>query len=213
MSTDWLSSPPTTPVVGEPAWDIARLYPVQGDWSEEDYLALALSENVLIEFTDGCIEVLSMPTIEHQLILRYLLDMLRAFVEPRNLGIVLFSPLPVRTLVKRKYREPDLIFNFTENHARQGRRYYTSADLVMEVVSDDRQSHERDYNKKREDYAEAGIKEYWIVDPQEQRITVLALEASQYAEHGSFGAGSTAHSRLLEGFKVNVDDVFAAGKR
>jgi Uma2 family endonuclease len=212
MSTDWLSSPPITPVVGEPAWDIARLYPVQGDWSEEDYLAIALSENVLIEFTDGCIEVLPMPTIEHQLILRYLLDMLRAFVEPRNLGMVLFSPLPVRTLVKRKYREPDLIFNFTENHARQGRKYYTSADLVMEVVSDDRQSHKRDYLKKREDYAEAGIKEYWIVDPQEQRITVLALQGAAYAEHGAFAAGARATSKLLPDFFVEVDSVFAAGK-
>jgi Uma2 family endonuclease len=154
-----------------------------------------------------------MPTVEHQLILRYLLDMLRAFVEPRNLGMVLFSPLPVRTLVKRKYREPDLIFNFTENHARQGRTFYTSADLVMEVVSDDRQSHERDYQKKREDYAEAGIKEYWIVDPQEHRITVLALDGSQYLEHGAFGAGSIAESRLLDGFSIRVDDVFAAGKR
>jgi Uma2 family endonuclease len=212
MSTDWLSSPPITPVVGEPAWDIARLYPVQGDWSEEDYLALALSENVLIEFTDGCIEVLPMPTIEHQLILRYLLDVLRAFVEPRNLGMVLFSPLPVRTLVKRKYREPDLIFNFTENHARQGRKYYTSADLVMEVVSDDRQSHERDYQKKRQDYAEAGIREYWIVDPQEQRITVLALQGAEYAEHGTFAPGERATSKLLVDFFVDIDSVFAAGK-
>jgi Uma2 family endonuclease len=178
------------PVVGEPAWDIARLFPVQGDWSEEDYLALALSENVLIEFTDGGVDVLPMPTIEHQLIPKFLLKSLESFVEPQNLGVVLFAPVPLETLAKRKYREPDLILNFSENHPKPEEKYYKKADLVMEVVSDDRQSHER-----------------------EQRITVLALEASQYAEHGAFGVGSTAHSRLLEGFKVSVDDVFAAGKR
>jgi Uma2 family endonuclease len=213
MSTDWLSAPSIAPVLGEPAWDMARFYPVQGAWSESDYLSVALNENWLIEFTDGCVEILPMPTIEHQLILKFLLKSLESFVEPRNLGVVLFAPVPLRTLAKRKYREPDLIFNFSENHPKPEERYYKTADLVMEVVSDDRQSHERDYQKKREDYAEAGIKEYWIVDPQEQRITVLALEASQYAEHGAFGVGSTAHSRLLEGFKVSVDDVFAAGKR
>jgi Uma2 family endonuclease len=115
-------------------------------------------------------------------------------------------------MAKRKYREPDLIFNFSENHPEPGEKYYKSADLVMEVVSDDRHSRERDYQQKREDYAEAGIKAYWIVDPQEQRITVLALAGAQYVEHGAFGAGSTAESRLLEGFSVNVAATFAAGK-
>jgi Uma2 family endonuclease len=174
---------------------------------------VALSENVLIEFTDGCIGVLPMPTIDHQLILKFLLKSLKSFVEPRNLGVVLFAPVPVRTIVKRKYREPDLIFNFLENHPKPGEKYYKSADLVMEIVSDDRQSNERDYQKKREDYAEAGIKEYWIVDPQKQLITVLTLQGIDYIEHGAFGPDERATSKLLAGFLLDVDSVFAAGKK
>jgi Uma2 family endonuclease len=212
MSTDWLSAPSTAPVLGEPAWDMARFYPVQGAWSESDYLSVALNENRLIEFTDGCVEVLPMPTIEHQLILKFLLKTLESFVEPRNLGVVLFAPVPLRTLAKRKYREPDLIFNFSENHPKPGEKYYKTADLVMEVVSNDRQSHERDYQKKREDYAEAGIREYWIVDPQEQLITVLSLQGTAYIEHGAFAPGKRATSKLLADFFVDVDAVFAAGK-
>jgi Uma2 family endonuclease len=211
MSTDWLSASPSPTVIGEPAWDIARLYPPQGGWSEDDYLSVALHEKWLIEYTDGCIEVLPMPTIEHQLILKFLLKALEAFTEPQNLGVVLFAPLPVKTFA-RKYREPDLIFNFAENHAKQGRDFYVSADLVMEVVSKDKQSRERDYEKKREDYAEAGIREYWIVDPQEARVTVLALDGKQYAVHCACGMGSQATSKLLDGFAVSVDALFAAGK-
>jgi len=209
MSTDSLPTPQSPTIVGQPAWDIALLYPLQGGWSEDDYLSVALSENWMIEYTDGCVEVLPMPTIAHQLIVRFLLDALRAFVDPKKLGMVLFAPLPVKT-VPAKYREPDLIFNFAENHAKQGKKYYESADLVMEVVSPDDRSRERDYEKKRSDYAEAGIPEYWIVDPNERRITVLALEAGGYVEHGVCGPGSMAASRLLEGFSVSVDDVFAA---
>jgi Uma2 family endonuclease len=211
MSTDWLSAPPSPLVVGEPAWDIARLYPPQGSWSQADYLSVALSENMLIEYTDGCIEVLPMPTIEHQLIVKFLLQSLDGFTSQRTLGVVLFAPLPVKTFAE-KFREPDLIFNFAENHAKRDKEYYETADLVMEVVSRDKASRQRDYEKKRADYAEAGIREYWIVDPQDKRITVLALEGRDYVEHGVFAVGQTATSQLLPGFEVEVTAVFAAGK-
>ena len=211
MSTDWLSSSLSSPIIGEPAWDIARLYPVQGAWSEDDYLSITLSENWLIEYTDGCVEVLPTPTIEHQLIVKFLLMALESFTGPRKLGVVLFAPLPLKTFA-RKYREPDLIFNFSENHAERRTDYYETADLVMEVVSADKTSRERDYDKKRKDYAEAGIREYWIVDPQDKRVTVLALEDNQYIEHGVFNLGQTAESRLLSGFTMEVDAVFAAGQ-
>ncbi|HMO87459.1 MAG TPA: Uma2 family endonuclease [Lacipirellulaceae bacterium] len=211
MSAFDLPTPQSPPIIGEPAWDVALLYPLQGGWTEDDYLAIALRENWLIEYTDGCVEVLPMPTIEHQLLVRFLLNALRAFVEPRTLGMVLFAPLPIKLRVKA-YREPDLIFNFTENHARNTKDYYETADLVMEVVSPDKRSHERDYQDKRADYAAAGIREYWIVDPQEQRVTVLALEGGVYVEHCVVQAAGAVTSRLLEGFAVDAASLFAARK-
>src|SRR2546423_14435448 len=85
----------------EPAWDIARLFPNQGVWDEGDYLALAT--NHLVEFSDGFIEVLPMPTSSHQFIVQYLSNLLLAFISRRNLGSVLFAPLRVR-LRKGKFR-------------------------------------------------------------------------------------------------------------
>lgn len=211
MSAIPFPSPQFAPIVGEPAWDVALLYPLQGSWSEQDYLDIALTQNWLVEYSDGCVEFLPRPTIEHQLIVRFLLHALRAFVDPQKLGMVLFAPLPV-WLMPKEYREPDLIFNFTENHAKRSKDYYEGADLVMEVVSSDRRSHARDYEDKRRDYAKAGIREYWIVDPAEQRITVLALVENSYAEHGVFAAGSRATSKLLAGFDVDVDATFAAAQ-
>jgi Uma2 family endonuclease len=64
---------------------------------------------------------------------------------------------------------------------------------------------------KREEYAAAGIAEYWIVDPREHQILVLTLDGETYRVHGEFGRGATATSRLLPGFSVSVDAVVAAG--
>ena len=54
----------------EPTWEIARLFPPQGEWSEEEYFAL--NTNRLIEFSDGRLEFLPMPTIFHQLIMKFI---------------------------------------------------------------------------------------------------------------------------------------------
>jgi Uma2 family endonuclease len=200
------------PVIGQPAWDLALLYPPQGQWSEEEYLSLTDKTNWLVEYTAGKIEVLSMPTIEHQLIVQWLFLALHSFVTPQKLGMVLFAPTRVY-IDPKKYREPDIVFNFAARHARSGKRYYEGADLVMEVVSDDAESHKRDWEQKRIDYAEGKIPEYWIVDPQLKTITVLTLQGDAYVEHGVFTMGEAATSILLNGFAVKVAEVFAAAKQ
>jgi Uma2 family endonuclease len=81
----------------------------------------------------------------------------------------------------------------------------------MEVMSEGDVNRHRDLVKKREDFARAGIGEYWIVDPEEHRITVLVLDGQAYRVHGEFGRGTHATSVLLPGLGVNVNDVFAAG--
>jgi Uma2 family endonuclease len=212
MDTASFTTFSTPPVPGEPTWAVALMYPLQGDWTEEQYLSLAFERNWLVEYSSGCVEVLPMPTVEHQLIVKFLLKSLEAFLEPRNLGVVLFAPLPV-WMGPRNYRAPDLVFKFQENHAKRTTPYYKGADLVMEVVSDDSRSHERDHKQKRLDYAAAGIPEYWIVDPQDNRITVLALEGDRYVEHGVFEQDEVATSRLLPGFSISVEAVFAAANQ
>jgi len=203
MSRTTTSRPVTEP---EPAWDIARLFPYQGYWSEDDYLEL--DTNHLVEFTDGNVEVLPMPKTSHQQIVAYLYRQALAFISIKDLGTVLFAPLRVR-LRKGKYREPDVVFMLAEHADRIGEDFWTGADLVMEVVSDDPESRERDLVKKCKDYASAGIAEYWIIDPHERKITVLKLAAKAYTVHGEYGPGARAESALLKGFGVKVSEVFA----
>jgi Uma2 family endonuclease len=187
----------------EPAWEIARLFPAQGCWSEEDYFAL--DTNRLVEFSDGFVEVLPMPTMAHQLIVLFLADSIRLFANsftPKR-GTTLVSPIPVR-LWENKYREPDVVFMLAEHAARMTNDFWDGADLVIEVVSEKNRPH--DINKKRREYAKARIPEYWIVDPGEGTITVLVLKSRRktYTKLGTFSRGTRAASKLLGGFTVDV---------
>ena len=204
-----IEPPQVRPVTkkGEPVWEIAYLYPPQGEWHESEYLAL--DTNRLIEFDHGYLEFLPMPTMSHQLIVAYLYELLNTFILQGKLGRVLFAPLRVR-LWPQKYREPDIVFLSTERLEKVTGEYPNGADLVVEVVSGSNEDRERDLETKRKEYALAGITEYWIIDPENHQITVLYLDGKQYVVHGEFGTGQQAASVLLDGFKVNVDAVFAA---
>jgi Uma2 family endonuclease len=59
-------------------------------------------------------------------------------------------------------------------------------------------------------WEEASIPEYWIVNPEDETITVLRLEGERYAEHGVFRRGDTATSALLTGFAAPVNGVLDA---
>ena len=191
----------------EPAWEVALLFPAQGEWSEDDYLWLTDHTRCLVEFTDGHVEVLPMPTDEHQRIVLCLYRALYAFLAARGLGIVLVAPLRLRLRTGR-YREPDLLLLLSANDPRRSNRYWTGADLVLEVVSPDHPK--RDLVRKRREYARAGIPEYWIVNPATEQILVLRLAGTAYVEHGVFTRGTQATSALLEGFTVAVAAVLDA---
>jgi Uma2 family endonuclease len=191
----------------EPTWAIAELFPPQGHWSEEEYLAL--DTNRIVELSDGCLEVPPLPTTSHQLILAYLFGLLQTFVNDQDLGIVLLAALPMR-LRRGKYREPDILFMAKEHADRIHEEYWERADLVMEIVSKDRKDRKRDLVEKRAEYARAKLPEYWIIDPAKGKITVLWLSGKRYAVHGEFSGGDTASSRLLPGFSIDVTAAFAS---
>jgi Uma2 family endonuclease len=192
----------------EPTWEIAHLFPAQGQWTEEEYLAL--HTNRFVELSGGRLEVLAPPTMSHQLLVAYLYGLLSASVSAEGLGTVVFGALPVR-LRSGEIREPDIVFMRKEHAGRMGEEFWKEADLVMEVVSDDPAARRRDLVIKRREYARAGIPEYWIVDPREERILVLRLSGKRYVVHGEFARGTAAASHLLRGFRVDVTEALSQG--
>ncbi len=111
-------------------------------------------------------------------------------------------------------RLPDLMV-LTENLAdalyRSGRSTIISdmppPALVVEVVSPGKVNQDRDYRYKRSEYAARGIAEYWIIDPQINRVTVLILNQGLYDET-LFEGDSAIASGLFPQFQLTVNQIF-----
>ena len=206
MATTERATPPPASSRHALASLLCDVLPDQGAWSDEAYLWLTDHSSRPIEFTDGYVEELPLPTDMHQAILAYLYVLFRGYLKPRG-GVVRFSALRMR-IREGKFREPDLLVLRDRSDPRRQDRYWLGADLVVEVVSPDDPG--RDLVEKRVDYAEGGIPEYWIVDPRDEMITVLSLEGDAYVEHGVFVRGVAATSARLGGFAAGVSEVFDA---
>ncbi|NJK76568.1 MAG: Uma2 family endonuclease [Richelia sp. CSU_2_1] len=111
-------------------------------------------------------------------------------------------------------RYPDLVVLQPEHILLTASRLTVTLDmppprLVVEVVSPGRIGRERDYERKRAQYAARGIPEYWIVDPQEQLIAIFRLESGQYVEVGIFQGTQAMQSPTFPLLNLTAGQVFA----
>ena len=191
----------------EPAWEAAYLLPPQGRWCEEDFLKL--HTNRMAELVAGRLEILPMPNPLHQLIVIFLLDRLRKHLrESQTGGRVFVAPLPAR-LFPGTIREPDVLYLKPENVPADLRDYPAKLDMAIEVVSEGTDARRRDYVDKRADYAKAEVAEYWIVDPQDKRVTVLSLRDGQYDVVSECHPGDVAESVLMPGLSIATDEIWS----
>ena len=99
--------------------------------------------------------------------------------------------VPVLQAGDLRTRIPDLVILRQEHLALTQKRLTITRDmppplLIAEVVSPGTANQQRDYERKRQQYQELGVAEYWLVDPQQQRVSVLTLEAGSYRGVGQF---------------------------
>jgi Uma2 family endonuclease len=185
--------------------EVAELFPLQREWNEEAYFALP-DTNRFIELYQGELIMPPHPTHRHQRVVGRAYRLLADFVEGRSLGIVQVAPLPVR-LGPDHVREPDVLFLLNEHADRVRDQYWGPPDLAMEVTSPS--TRQPDRQEKLREYAQASIREYWLLDPEEETIEVYVLRKRAYRLWAKAGRGETAASQLVTGFKLRVDEVFA----
>jgi Uma2 family endonuclease len=136
----------------------------------DEYLALA-SESRIVEWVDGEMIEYMPPSIEHQDLTGYLFQFVASFVREYDLGKVVIAPAEVKLWPGGPSREPDVFFVRTDQMAGFDRwRYSGAPDLVVEVVSPG--SVREDRVRKFSEYEQAGVPEYWLVDPRPHQRTV-----------------------------------------
>lgn len=156
--------------------EVAQLWPPRGQWTEADYFSLP-DTNRFIELSEGELVMPPHPTDTHQRIVLRLVRVFDDFVTEQDRGTIRFAPLPVR-LWPGKIREPDLLFVSKEYADRIGEQAYGPPDLVVEVLAPG--TWRSDRLEKSAEYAQAGVREYWIVDPGGQTVEVFVLREGAY---------------------------------
>ena len=163
-------------------------------------------EDKRYELLDGELILSEAPSRNHQGSQVNIGSPLHVFVRSNGLGVVYFAPRDVM-LTDTDVVQPDLMFISNERlHIDTERAVHGAPDLVVEVLSPSTSGRDRTF--KRALYARHGVKEYWLVDPTARTIAVLLHTGDGFEAVATYGEGDTLASPTLQGFRIDVDEVF-----
>lgn len=191
----------TIPLTQEKSSHLHMTYEQFLDWADEDKHA---------EWINGEVVVQMPPKTRHQLLTSFLIKLIGTFVDLFQLGVVLPSPFEMKLGPDGPAREPDILFVARENRDRLNDvRLMGAADLVVEVISDE--SVARDRGDKFYDYQDAGVREYWIIDPRpgKERADFWVLNQTGRFIPMLPDKNGIYRSTVLTDFWVNVDWLLA----
>lgn len=175
-------------------------------WTYAEMVAELPETNQPVELWNGEIIMSPAPHPDHQTIVLSFAATLRTFVAEAQSGKVFVSPVDV-VLTPRRVVQPDVLFIEKARLNIVGSHIAGAPALVMEVISAG--SWQRDRIQKKALYEQAGVAEYWIIDPDAAAIEVFALIKGIYQLHSKATGKEPAKSKLLAGFKMNFSELMA----
>ncbi len=176
----------------------------QGEYTMEDYYAIPKERRV--ELIDGVIYDMPSPTSFHQLITGFIYTKLfnHAF-EMNGTCLPMISPMDVQLdCDNRTMVQPDMVIVCDRDKVIE-RGIYGAPDFVIEVIS--KSSSKRDSVIKLNKYMAAGVKEYWIIDPDRQKVLVYRFWKEEYPVIYGFDA-QVPVSIWEDGFAIDFQEVY-----
>ena len=179
------------------------------EYTFSDYMMWQFSDRV--ELLRGFINKMSpAPNRRHQALSRNLSYLFLKKFKKGTTCEVYFAPFDVRLPVPTAKKDttvvqPDICIicdkNKLDNQGCNG-----APDLIVEIFSPSNAKHDADTKFKL--YEESGVKEYWMVEPEQQMVFVYSLQNSLYVGLKPFTKGQTIDSPLFPDLKVEVDEIF-----
>ncbi len=171
----------------------------RGVFTYDDFCAL-IREDQKADLIDGVIYMASPENKKANGLFIWLVTVLQLYVRRRKLGEIYGSRFACR-LDDTNAPEPDILFVAAANLKRiKYGGVEGPPDLAIEIVSPE--SVERDYDDKRRQYQKFKIPEYWIIDEDERKVTLLRRDArGKYREVAS--RKGIFHSHVIEGFRLD----------
>ncbi len=189
--------------------------------SFEAYLALEAGSlpDGRFEYLDGELRALPSESELNNWIARYLASTL-AISQGISLRLIVTHSCEVEVPALQpgdpRTRIPDLVILRPAHIASALRRLIITREmpppvLIAEVVSPGKANERRDYDRKRQQYEELGVLEYWLIDPAKQAITVLQLQAGTYREIGQFSGSDSIISPTFPELSLSAEQILSAG--
>ena len=174
---------------------------------------------IKVEIIDYKIYVMPNPSFLHQEILTNLSTFMNIYVLEHQLGKLVVAPVSVK-MDEGNVVEPDILFisvtQIEQNPSIIQKQFVQGTpQLVVEIISPANYKKLREAKKQR--YAEAQVEEYWEIYPEKQQIKIEVLVSSQnevgekiksYQIHSEAKKTGTVHSKVLEGFQLDIVTIF-----
>ncbi|HEX6747134.1 MAG TPA: Uma2 family endonuclease [Longimicrobium sp.] len=161
-------------------------------------------DGVHAEWVDGRVYVMSPNTDRHSQVARFLITLLQTYAEEKGLGEVFVPAFAMRLSPKPSGREPDLFFVSREHLDRnRGSHLDGPADLVIEVISASTRVVDR--GEKFFEYEQAGVPEYWLIDPERKKVEAYRLGEDGTYEPVQTGDPPVLRSHSLPGMWIAVE--------
>jgi Uma2 family endonuclease len=166
---------------------------------------LALDESVRAELYDGILVMMAPPSQKHQIVLLALAAQLRDFLKGKPCTVI---PAPTGVRLSQKEDsalEPDIIV-VCDKSKLDGHICNGAPDLIVEILSPSTARYDR--MVKFQKYQQAGVREYWIVDPDTATVQVNINENGRYYSN-VYGDTDAVPVHVLEGCTIQMREVFA----
>ena len=173
-------------------------------YTYKDYLLI--DDDKRYEILRGGLIMVPAPFTIHQRISMNMAIIIGNFVKDKNHGKIFYSPTDV-VLSEDIVVQPDILFISKERlDIIKEAAIMGSPDLIVEIISPSSASY--DTVEKRDIYEEYGVKEYWLVFPQEKAIEVLTREDGVYRELCKGRKTGIVMSKIIAGLEVDLKEVF-----
>ncbi|HUE82942.1 MAG TPA: Uma2 family endonuclease [Pyrinomonadaceae bacterium] len=162
------------------------------------------------ELFEGELFVSRAPTLSHQRTLGNVYAILRAYLDKNPIGEVILNPGVIFDRFNSAI--PDAIFVTIEQFSTIGSEdHITQAPaLAIEVLSTGAGNARRDREVKRQVYGKHGVKEYWIIDPQQRSFEIYRLEGNALKLSQTLINDDEVLTPVLPGFTCRIGEIFAS---
>ncbi len=175
----------------------------EGKISYEQFLEW-LDEDTWAEWVDGEVVLMSPISDEHQAVVNYLTTLVLFHTLETRAGRVLTEPFQMKSGSNLPGRSPDILFVSAERQHLIQRHFLNGpADLVVEVTSPE--SRARDRGEKYYEYEQAGVREYWIIDPERKQVEFYVPSEKGIYQPAFVGHEGEYRSAAIEGFWLRVE--------